>query len=91
MIRYQTRSFLITHSVQVAFDRPINNVQHVPNKQIGDRKMVVVDCRYEIFVLRYLQRLTETYARLNQIEVHRNRKIPERYQTRNLIISEMEF
>ena len=32
--------------------------------------MVVDDCRYEIFVLRYLQRLTETYARLNQIEVY---------------------
>ena len=72
MIRYQTRSFLITHSVQVAFDRPINNVQHVPNKQIGDRKIVVVDCRYTMNVLRYLQRLSETCAiKCNHVHIYR--------------------
>ena len=32
--------------------------------------MVVVDCLYIIFVLRYLQRLSETYATRNQVEVH---------------------
>ena len=32
--------------------------------------MVVVDCLYIIFVLRYLQRLPETYARPNQINVY---------------------